>query len=79
MRNFTPSTFDAKTIESIICISKGMTYKDTAVFQQCSMERVTYRLNRVFNLLGIRSNVQLVHWALHHNLLPNNFKDLPAL
>ena len=79
MRNFTPKEFSSVSLAFAIDIAAGMPLKDVALKHQVSLTTVSKELTRIYRLLGVRSNVGLAHWALHHKLLKNNFESLPEL
>jgi two-component system invasion response regulator UvrY len=65
--------FPDREFQAMLLITQGNCNKDISILMLISEKTVHSYKRRVYDRLGIVNDVQLVHWALHHNLVKRQY------
>ena len=65
--------FPDREFQALLLITQGNCNKDISILMLISEKTVHSYKKRVYDRLGIVNDVQLVHWALHHNLVKRQY------
>ena len=67
--SFILDEFPDRELQVLLLTSQGKRNKDISILMLISQKTVNTYKTRVYERLGIDNDVQLIHWALHHNLV----------
>lgn len=65
--------FPDREFQAFLLISQGKCNKEISILMLISQKTVNTYKSRVYDRLGIVNDVQLIHWALHHNLIKRQY------
>ncbi|MBG7601052.1 MAG: response regulator transcription factor [Gammaproteobacteria bacterium] len=65
--------FPDREFQALLLTTQGKCNKEISVLMLISQKTVNTYKTRVYDRLGINNDVQLIHWALHHNLVKRQY------
>ena len=71
--SFVLDEFPDREFQVLLLTTQGKRNKDISILMLISQKTVNTYKTRVYDRLGIVNDVQLIHWALHHNLVKRQY------
>lgn len=71
--SFILDEFTDREFQVMLLITRGKRNNEIAELTFISPKTVSTYRKRVYKKLGIKNDVQLIHWALHHNLIKRQY------
>ncbi len=71
--SFILDEFPDRELQVLLLTTQGKCNKEISILLLLSQKTISTYRTRVYDRLGIVNDVQLIHWALHHNLVKRQY------